>query len=87
MKARLEAIIAHTRSSGMLYNEAVREFRKAFVTAVLRDKCWNRCKTARQLEMHRNTLSRLTAELHIEMPTSRHGPRPASTLQSKQRSA
>ena len=53
--------------SGILYNEAVREFKKKFILAVLQENKGNQCKAARQLGMHRNTLSRTIAELGLDI--------------------
>jgi len=39
------------------YTEAVREFRKAFIATVLRENNGNQSKAARELGMHRNTLT------------------------------
>ncbi len=57
--------------SGILYNEAVREFKKKFILTVLQENKGNQCKTARQLGMHRNTLSRTVAELGLDIKTLR----------------
>ena len=57
--------------SGILYNEAVREFKKKFILAVLQENKGNQCKAARQLGMHRNTLSRTIAELELDIKTLR----------------
>jgi DNA-binding NtrC family response regulator len=78
MKVQLESLVMQMHLKGILYEEAVQEFKKVFVTTALRENRWNRSKTAHQMQMHRNTLSRLTAELEIEVPRSRHGPQRAS---------
>jgi DNA-binding NtrC family response regulator len=61
--------------SGILYSEAVREFRKRFILTVLEQNNGNQCKAARQLEMHRNTLSRTIAELELDVRAVRMGTR------------
>lgn len=78
MKAQLEALVGQMHRSGIIYAEAVQEFRKIFITTALRENRWNRSKTACAQQMHRNTLSRITAELHIEFPHFRHGAQRAS---------
>ena len=66
MKNQLTSLVADMYESGILYNEAVREFKKVFITHVLEQNRGNQCKAARQLGMHRNTLSRTLAELELD---------------------
>ena len=73
MKHQLEALVAQMYQSGILYSEAVREFRKRFILTVLEQNNGNQCKAARQLGMHRNTLSRTIAELEIDPAQIRTG--------------
>ncbi len=63
MKDQLEALILQMCRSNILYSEAVREFKKRFIVTVLEENRGNQCKAARQLGMHRNTLSRTMQEL------------------------
>ncbi len=69
------------RDSGILYSEAVREFKKRFILTVLQRHHGNQCKAARELGMHRNTLSRTIAELELDphsvRDSSRRPPRSA----------
>jgi hypothetical protein len=58
-------------SSGIFYNEAVREFKKVFISHVLEQNKGNQCKAAKQLGMHRNTLSRTLAELDLDIRSLR----------------
>lgn len=67
MKDQLEALVAQMYESGILYDEAVREFKKRFIMNVLRLNRGNQCKAARELGMHRNTLSRTITELKLDM--------------------
>jgi DNA-binding NtrC family response regulator len=55
--------------TGILYYEALEEFKKQFILVVLRDVDWNKSKAARVLEMHRSTLVRILRELNIDVPT------------------
>ena len=75
MKDQLEALILQMHKGGILYSEAVREFKKRFILTVLQENRGNQCKTARQLGMHRNTLSRTIAELKLDVRTFRPGAR------------
>jgi transcriptional regulator with GAF, ATPase, and Fis domain len=61
--------------SGILYSEAVREFKKRFIVTVLEENNGNQCKAARQLGMHRNTLSRTITELEVDVKALRTGAR------------
>jgi DNA-binding NtrC family response regulator len=67
VKDQLEALVAQMHSSGILYAEAVREFKKRFLMNVLQQNRGNQCKAARELGMHRNTLSRTIAELKLDV--------------------
>ncbi|HVJ05058.1 MAG TPA: helix-turn-helix domain-containing protein [Candidatus Saccharimonadales bacterium] len=75
MKDQLEALISQMYQSGILYSEAVREFRKRFILTVLEQNNGNQCKAARQLGMHRNTLSRTITELELDVRAVRAGAR------------
>ena len=81
MKDQLEALVMQMYKSGILYSEAVREFKKRFLLTVLQENHGNQCKAARQLGMHRNTLSRTIAELKLDVRAIRNGARrpPRST--------
>jgi DNA-binding NtrC family response regulator len=75
VKDQLEALIAHMYRSGITYSEAVCEFKKKFILTVLQDSNGNQCKAARQLGMHRNTLSRTIADLKLDAKALRNGAR------------
>ena len=80
MKDQLEALVQQMYKSNILYSEAVREFKKRFIATVLDENKGNQCRAARQLGMHRNTLSRTISELKIDVREFRDGakrpPRP-----------
>ena len=73
VKDQLEALILQMYRSNILYSEAVREFKKRFIVTVLEENRGNQCKAARQLGMHRNTLSRTMQELKIDVRLLRDG--------------
>ena len=75
MKDQLEALIFQMYKSNILYSEAVREFKKRFILTVLEENKGNQCKAARELGMHRNTLSRTMQELKIDVRQMRSGAR------------
>lgn len=75
MRGELDALINQMHNGGILYAEAVREFRKAFITTVLRENNGNQSKAARELGMHRNTLSRLVSVLELDVRALRPGSR------------
>ena len=75
MKDQLEALVAQMYSSGIFYSEAVREFKKRFLMNVLQQNKGNQCKAARELGMHRNTLSRTIHELKLDVRQFRDGAR------------
>jgi Fis family transcriptional regulator len=73
VKDQLEALISQMVHSNILYSEAVREFKKRFIVTVLEENRGNQCKAARELGMHRNTLSRTMQELKIDVRPLREG--------------
>jgi DNA-binding NtrC family response regulator len=91
VKDQLEALILQMHKSGILYSEAVREFKKRFIMAVLEENHGNQCKAARELGMHRNTLSRTITELKVDLRGLRNGarrpPRSARPLAMEKKAA
>lgn len=79
MKDQLEALVMQMYRSNILYEEGVREFKKRFVLTVLQEHHGNQCRAARELGMHRNTLSRTIRELRIDLrqvrPAEKRPPR------------
>lgn len=67
MKSQLEVLVQQMNEGGILYSEAVREFKKTFIANVLEQHRGNQCKAAKQLGMHRNTLSRTLDELGLDV--------------------
>ena len=66
MKRELENLVTQMHAGGITYDEAVREFKRRFLIEVLAHHRGNQCKAAKELGMHRNTLSRTIAELAID---------------------
>jgi DNA-binding NtrC family response regulator len=90
VKDQLEALVMAMYTGGILYSEAVREFKKRFILTVLEQNNGNQCKAARELGMHRNTLSRTIDELKIDVRAVRDGAkrpprsvRPALAMEKK----
>ena len=75
MRGELDALISQMHKGGILYTEAVREFRKAFIATVLRENNGNQSKAAQELGMHRNTLSRTVCALGLDVSALRLGSR------------
>ena len=73
MKDQLLTLVQNMYRSNILYSEAVREFKKCFIATVLEENKGNQCRAARQLGMHRNTLSRTIDELKIDVREFRDG--------------
>jgi len=78
MSGEIDALISRMHKGGIVYGEAVREFRRAFIATVLRENNGNQSKAARELGMHRNTLSRTVSALKLDIrslsPSSRRPP-------------
>lgn len=73
MKRELDSLVTQMHSSGMGYEEAVREFKKQYLREVLIANRGNQCKAAEELRMHRNTLSRAMADLGLSLSEVRAG--------------
>ncbi len=75
MKRELDALISQMHTAGIGYADAVRQFKKRYILEVLAHHKGNQCKAATELGMHRNTLSRTLAELHMDTAQIRKGMR------------
>ena len=73
MRRELDSLVTQMHSSGIPYEEAVREFKKQYLREVLMAHRGNQCKAATELGMHRNTLSRTMAELGLNLAEVRAG--------------
>ena len=73
MRRELDSLVTQMHSSGVRYEDAVREFRRQFLREVLVAHRGNQCKAAEELGMHRNTLSRAMAELGLSLAEVRAG--------------
>lgn len=73
MRRELDSLVSQMYAGGITYGEAVREFRKRFLLEVLTTHRGNQCKAAKDLGVHRNTLSRMIAELEIDSAEVRAG--------------
>ena len=73
MKRELESLVTQMHSTGIRFDDAVREFKRAFLREVLVAHRGNQCKAAEELGIHRNTLSRAMAELGLSLSEVRAG--------------
>ncbi len=73
MRRELDSLVTQMHSSGIRYEDAVREFKKQYLREVLIAHRGNQCKAAEELGMHRNTLSRAMAELGLDLAEVRAG--------------
>jgi Fis family transcriptional regulator len=73
VKRELDSLVTQMHAGGIPYAEAVKEFKRRFILEVLEAHRGNQCKAAKQLGMHRNTLSRTIAELEIDPAQIRLG--------------
>jgi Fis family transcriptional regulator, factor for inversion stimulation protein len=67
VRRELDSLVTQMHSSGIPYEEAVREFKKQYLREVLVAHRGNQCKAAEELGMHRNTLSRAMSELGLNL--------------------
>jgi DNA-binding NtrC family response regulator len=73
VRRELDSLVTQMHSSGIPYEEAVREFKRQYLREVLIAHRGNQCKAADELGMHRNTLSRTMAELGLNLAEVRAG--------------
>jgi Fis family transcriptional regulator len=73
VKRELDNLVTQMHAGGITYEEAVREFKRRFILEVLAGHRGNQCKAAKELGVHRNTLSRILAELDIDPTQIRNG--------------
>jgi DNA-binding NtrC family response regulator len=73
VKRELDNLVTQMHAGGITYYEAVREFKKRFILEVMTRHRGNQCKAAKELGMHRNTLSRTIAELDLDPAQIRNG--------------
>jgi len=73
VRRELDSLVTQMHSSGVRYEEAVREFKKQYLREVLVAHRGNQCKAAEELGMHRNTLSRAMADLGLDLTEVRAG--------------
>jgi len=71
MRERLEALVLEMHRHGILYTEAVREFKKVFICVVLRGNNGNQVKSARQMGCIATPWRRTIFELHIDIASVR----------------
>ena len=73
MKRELDNLVTQMHSTGVRYDDAVRQFKRQYLLEVLRAHRGNQCKAAEELGMHRNTLSRTMSELDLDVAEVRAG--------------
>jgi Fis family transcriptional regulator, factor for inversion stimulation protein len=66
VKDQLESLVVMMVERGILLEEAVEEFEKKFIRRVLERANGNRCRAAKLLGIHRNTLSRKVDEYKLD---------------------
>ena len=67
VRRELDSLVTQMHSSGIPYEDAVHEFKRQYLREVLVAHRGNQCKAAKELGMHRNTLSRTMAELGLSL--------------------
>jgi Fis family transcriptional regulator, factor for inversion stimulation protein len=72
----METLVRELHRFGVVYGESVMEFKKRFITYVLRVNGGNQIMAAREMGMHRNTLARHIVELKIDVAEAKSKPRP-----------
>jgi Fis family transcriptional regulator len=71
MSDELDSLVKQMYQRGILYREAVSEFQKVFVASALHEYRGNLSHAAPKLGMHRNTLTRVIAQLGLDVSAFR----------------
>jgi len=66
VKDQLESLVDQLIERGILYAEAVGEFKEHFIRKVLENNSGNLSQAAKVLKIHRNTLSRKIKNLNLD---------------------
>jgi len=66
VKDQLEALVNRMIEQGIQFPDAATEFEKRFIQRMLEKNNGNQSKAAKALGIHRNTLSRKSAELGLD---------------------
>jgi Fis family transcriptional regulator len=66
MRRELESAVTLMQQDGVNYEAAVRTFKRLFIVMMLERCRGNKCKAAREMGMHRNTIRRIMDDLKIE---------------------
>jgi DNA-binding NtrC family response regulator len=65
VKSQLESLVDRMIEQGIFFSDAVSEFEKRFIEAILAKNKGNQSRTAKALGIHRNTLSRKIEEFDL----------------------
>lgn len=71
LQTQVATIVRTAHRDGLLMDEFMREVKRQFITAVLLSNRCNIGRTARELDMHRNSLNRAMKELKIDVVKKR----------------
>jgi DNA-binding NtrC family response regulator len=66
MRDDLALLIQQMIDRGIRFEDAQREFERAFISRALAKTNWNVCKAAKMTGLHRNTLSRKMSSYKIK---------------------
>jgi Fis family transcriptional regulator, factor for inversion stimulation protein len=71
LEDQLQSLVLRMYKGGIRYSEALREFQKIFILAVLREQKGNRARAAKTLDMHRDTLRRFIRDFQLDIRSLR----------------
>ena len=80
MKDPFEDLVSRMYKGGILYQEAIHEFKRAFLTVAVQESRGNLSRAAQRLGVHRNTLSRTLNELEVNVGDLRPTRRPPGSV-------
>jgi Fis family transcriptional regulator len=66
VKEELETLVSQMIERGILLDEALTEFKKRFIRRALERARGNQSRAAKELGIHRNTLSRMVDEYKLD---------------------
>lgn len=85
MRPRLEALIDEMLDGQIMLDEALSEFEKLYIQKALARNKEHLSRTATQLGIHRNTLSKRVAAYRTQErpPATNHRPRPSKKIAAR----
>ena len=81
--ARTDGVVLHAWHAGITLGELLEQVERRYIVTALKENQGNQCQAARDMHMHRNTLSRKIQVLEITPQAYKRPPASVPKLQAK----